>query len=1045
MKNFILIVMIISFGFFQINGQEPPEWNNTEILQVNRMDAHATLFPFGDFELAKTGKKEISKKFLSLNGMWKFNFADKPADRPMDFYKPEFDISAWNEIVVPSNWELQGYGALTYVNTTYEWSNDMNLPLNPSLPIIPDEDNSVGSYRRNFTLPSDWVGKDVYIHLGDVKSAFYIWVNGHKVGYSQGSKTPAEFDLTEFVKPGENTIALEVYRWSDGAWLECQDFWRISGIEREVYLFTRPSVHIYDFFANSGLINNYKDGDFKLEAEVRNSNMQKGKYVFRATLMDGNNTVFEEVVEMKLKGEEKSTISFSKLVNNPKLWSAETPNLYTLILEISDKKGNSKEFISTNIGFRTSEMKYGQLLINGVAITVKGVNRHEHDETTGHVVSKEMMMKDIQLMKQNNINTVRTSHYPNDPYWYELCDKYGLYVIDEANIESHGYGHYTILFLGDTPMFMKSHLDRTIMMVERDKNHPSVILWSLGNEAGDGVNFDATYDWVKARDSSRPVFYEGAMGGRNTDIFCPMYHPIYEILKYAREVREKPLILCEYAHSMGNSTGNFKDYQDAIESNDQLQGGCIWDWVDQGIAMYTKDGEKYWGYGGDFGPAGTPSDGTFCINGLVFPDRTPHPALMEVKKVYQNIEFKQVNFSFDEIEIKNKYNFINLDQFAIYWELEAEGKVMQDGMVENVDVSPGESKIFSLQMVPFKPESGIEYFLNITVFKTSGDEMIPSGHIMAFEQFNIPVPYKEVEMSKGKTEKEGTIAVFEETDFIKVEVSPLMISFNKTTGQLVSLKNGGKELLHEGLSINFWRAPTENDFGNKMPDRMGIWKDAGKNAEMKSLGHSMNSDGKYEMNVKYWLPDIESFYFVDYEINGKGEIKVSGNLSPGSKKYLELPRFGMCLSLPQGYDHLNWFGRGPHENYVDRKESALVGYYKSMVKDQYVPYIAPQENGYKTDTRWLSLTDESGNGLRISGEPTVSFSALHFKNQDFDRKQRDGYHTIDLKERPEVYLNIDMMQMGVGGDNSWGAKTHAKYSMPFKDYDYSFMINVLGK
>lgn len=1034
MKNIFFIVSIFSLGLFQIYGQDLPEWNNTEIVQVNRMDPHSTLFSFRSFQHAKEGARERSENFLSLNGMWKFNYAESPAERPMNFYKVEFEVDSWTDISVPSNWELEGYGVPIYVNSEYEWTKDPNPPL------IPVDHNPVGSYRRNFNLPSDWAGKPVYIHLGAVKSAFYIWVNGRKVGYSQGSKTPAEFDLTDFVFPGENSIALEVYRWSDGSWLECQDFWRISGIERDVYLFTRPSVHIYDFFASAGLINNYADGDFKLDAEIRNLNSQKGKYILRATLQDGNNTVFEELIDLKFKGEEKQNISFSKLVQNPMQWSAEAPNLYTLILELSDMKGNSKEFISAKIGFRTSEIKYGQLLVNGQPIIVKGVNRHEHDEVTGHVVSKELMRRDIQLMKQNNINTVRTSHYPNDPYWYELCDKYGLYVIDEANVESHGMGYEPDRTLGNNPAFLKSHLDRTIRMVERDKNHPSVIIWSLGNEAGDGSNFNATYDWIKARDNSRPVHYERALGGRNTDIYCPMYPSITSLLRYAENLQDKPLIMCEYAHAMGNSTGNFKDYQDAIESNRQLQGGCIWDWVDQGIVKYTDDGEKYWAYGGDFGPADVPSDGTFCLNGLVFPDRTPHPGLMEVKKVFQNIEFKPVNFSFDEIEIKNKFYFINLDQFAIYWELEAEGKVIQDGIVENVDVEPGESKIFSLQMVPFKPESGVEYFLNLTVFKTTADEMIPSGHIIAYEQFNIPVPNKEAKMDRRNPKEEGAIAVFEENGNIQIEASGLMIAINQTSGQLTSIKNKGRELLHEPLSINFWRAPTENDFGNGMPERLKVWKDAGKRAELKNITHSMNNDGKYEVNVKYWIPDVESFYFVDYEINGKGEIEVSACLSPNGKNYPEMPRFGMSLALSEGYDQLNWFGRGPHENYVDRKESALVGYYKSTVKDQYVPYIAPEENGYKTDTRWLSLTDKTGNGIRISGKPTVCFSALHYKDQDFERTRRDGYHITDLTERAETYLNIDLMQMGVGGDNSWGAQTHAKYCIPFKEYCYSFVI-----
>ncbi len=1031
-----LLLFCLSIVMLQIKSQELPEWNNTDIVQVNKLDPHTTLFPFENMELAISGKKETSQNFLSLNGKWKFHFSEKPSERPMDFYKDEFDVGSWEEINVPGNWELQGYGIPIYVNTTYEWTND------PKPPLIPTDHNPVGSYRRSFQPPAGWVGQPVFIHLGAVKSAFYIWVNGHKVGYSQGSKTPAEFDITEFIHPGENSLALEVYRWSDGSWLECQDFWRISGIERDVYLYSSPKVMVYDFFANASLTNNYQDGLLSLTGEVRNFNAGKGKYSLAVTLLQGNAKLFDEVIDFKFKNEVKQDFELTKLLPAARAWTAETPNLYTLVLNLSGK-GMESVYYRAYIGFRTSEVRHGLLQINGKPVTIKGVNRHEHDEFNGHVVSRELMLKDIQLMKQNNINTVRTSHYPNDPYWLELCDKYGLYVIDEANIESHGMGYKPDRTLGNNPVFRKSHLDRTKRMVERDKNHPSVIIWSLGNEAGDGVNFDTTYHWIKWRDTSRPVQYERALGGKNTDIYCPMYTRIHDLLKYAGEVQEKPLILCEYAHAMGNSTGNFKDYQDVIESNRQLQGGCIWDWVDQGIAKYTAEGTKYWAYGGDFGPADVPSDGTFCLNGLVFPDRTPHPGLIEVKKVFQNIEFTPLKFSFDEIEIRNKFNFINLDQFAIYWELETGGEILQDGMVNGADVPPGESRIFSLQMVPFKPEPGKEYFLNLTAFKIAGDEMVPAGHIVAFEQFEIPVPMQENQTSvpPGK----GAIAVFDDSDYIRIEASNVSFSFDKSNGWLSSLKNKGEEMLHEGLALNFWRAPIENDFGNGMPERLGVWKHAGKNAELMEMSHTLNNKDNYEVSVKYWIPEVSSFYYLDYEINKAGQVRVSGCLKAGNKDLPPMPRFGMTLALPEGYENLTWFGRGPHENYSDRKESAFVGVYESTVRDQYVPYIAPEENGYKTDTRWISLTNESGEGIKFIGDPYVCFSALHFKMDDLDRKQRDGYHTIDLKERPETYLHIDLAQMGVGGDNSWGAKTHAEYTIPYQDYCYSFVIELFKK
>ncbi len=1023
---------LITFLAINATAQEKPEWDNPDIVQVNRMDPHATFFPFENYEQALAGDCSASEKFLLLNGKWKFNWVRKPADRPVDFYKPDFDVSGWDEIDVPANWQLKGYGVPIYVNIRYEWTD------HPNPPDIPHDYNPVGSYRRTFMLPSSWQGQEVFVHLGAVKSAFYIWVNGQKVGYSQGSKTPAEFDLTKFVHPGENTIALEVYRWSDGSWLECQDFWRISGIERDVYLFATPKVHLYDFFVRPGLVNQYRDGSFRFDGIVRSFSGEKGKYNLRATLLKKDSVIFSESTDFRSNGDDVP-LSFSKVVKDPDKWTAETPNLYTLVLALSDKKGNPLEYIAARVGFRTSEIRYGQLLINGVPVTIKGVNRHEHDEFNGHVISEATMLKDISLMKQNNINTVRTSHYPNDPKWYELCDKYGLYIIDEANIESHGMGYAPDRTLGNNPLFMKSHLDRTQRMVERDKNHPCVILWSLGNEAGDGVNFDATHDWIKSRDLTRPVHYERAQGGRNTDVYCPMYPTISSLEDYAREIRPKPLIMCEYAHAMGNSTGNFQDYWNVIERYSQLQGGSIWDWVDQGLVKYTADGRKYWAYGGDFGPEDTPSDGTFCINGLVFPDRTPHPGLMEVKKVYQSIGFKPVNFSFDEIEITNKYNFINLDKFNIYWEIEAEGKILQDGMVMNPDIPAGKSKIFTLGIVPFKPENGVEYFINLTAFLPEGNDIIPSGHIFAFEQFPVPVPF----LREVKNVDKGAKAVFEANNLINIEAGGTVYSFSKANGFLVSAKSGDIQLLQSPLSINFWRAPTENDFGNKMPERCKVWRTAAGNAEFKGISHSQDEKGYYSVYAEYWLPDVQAKYTLSYMINGAGEMKVTASFIPSGTDYPELPRFGMMFSVPAGYENLSWFGRGPQENYIDRNTSAFVGLYHSNVDDQYVPYISPEENGYKTDVRWATLLDGKGNGLMIQGDPQISFSALHFSNEDLTREKRDGYHTIDLVRRDDTWLNVDFKQMGVGGDNSWGAKTHAIYSLPYRQYSYSFILRPL--
>lgn len=1035
MKKIILFNLLLLLSFIPGISQELKEWENPDIVQINKLDPRATFFSYENMNLALKNNPLSSVFYKSLNGKWKFNWSKSPLGRPEDFYRNDYDVSAWDEIKVPSNWELKGYGVPIYVNTSYEWTK------NPEPPKVPVEYNPVGSYKRDFTIPENWSDRQTFIHFGAVKSAFYIWVNGEKVGYSQGSKTPAEFDITKYLDSGKNTLALEVYRWSDGSWLECQDFWRISGIERDVYLYSTPKAHISDFFVEAGLINYYQDGSFTLNVDVMNQGDKLMKASLEIVLLEGEKKILKNTAELKIKFGKKESLSFEEMIDSPKKWSAEIPNLYTLTLELKDKDGKSLEFTSSKVGFRTSEIKHGQFLVNGKPILIKGVNRHEHDEFEGHVVSIEMMLKDIQLMKQNNINTVRTSHYPNDPVWYQLCDQYGLYVIDEANIESHGMGYDPERTLGNNPVFKKSHLDRTIRMLERDKNHPSIIFWSLGNEAGDGVNFDATYDWIKSRDLSRPVHYERAFTNRNTDVFCPMYHSIPQMLGYVERWREKPLIQCEYAHAMGNSTGNLKDYWDAIEKYDQLQGGSIWDWVDQGLAKYTDAGEKYWAYGGDYGPQGVPSDGTFCLNGLVSPDRTPHPGLMEVKKVYQNVDFKPVDYSFDEIEVKNKYFFTNLSKFGIYWELETEAEVLQQGMLMDLDIPPGGTRILSLGLIPFKTDLKAAYFLNFTVFELEGNELIPSGHIVAFEQFLVPSPQDNV----FEHEDNGSKAVIQTDSEIKIVTEEIKFTFSKTTGFLNSIVKGEKEFLKAPFRLNFWRAPTENDFGNKMPNRQKVWENAGRNAVLKDISHEQNELGYYVVDVDYYLPEVNANYYINYSISGKGEIHIETYMESFGMDKPNLPRFGMSVTLNEEYDQLSWFGRGPHENYQDRNSSALVGYYQSDVNDQYFPYITPQETGYKTDTRWLSLLDENGEGLMFVGDQLLGFSALHYSMDELNRAHREEKHTSDLTLSPEVFLNIDYKQMGVGGDNSWGARPHSEYSLPFKPYAYSFVIKILDE
>lgn len=1029
---FTLISGLASFS------QSLPEWQDPDIVQINREEPHATLFSFSDFETAFVGEERASGNVMSLNGLWKFYYSPNPASRPADFYKTSFNSRKWDDIRVPSNWELEGYGIPIYVNSDYEWTK------HPNPPEVPEDENPVGSFITDFRIPPSWDGKQVFIHFGAVKSAFYLWVNGENVGYSQGSKTPAEFNITPYIKKGRNKLAVEVYRWSDGSWLECQDFWRISGIEREVYLHARPQVYIRDFFCKAGLLNEYKDGLIDLDVEVWNSfNGSINDYELTAELYKKGNPAApfwsgSAVIETNTEG--PASALFQQVIEGVDTWSAEIPNLYTLILKLSDGKGDVQEYISTDVGFRSSEIKYGKLLINGKAVHLKGVNRHEHNEFTGHVISREDMKQDVLLMKQNNINAVRTCHYPDDPFWYKLCDQYGLYVIDEANIESHGMGYNPRRTLGNNPIFRKSHLDRTIRMVERDKNHPSVIIWSLGNEAGDGVCFDATYDWIKSRDLTRPVQYERATSGRNTDIFCPMYSRIHHLVDYALRHPDKPLIMCEYSHAMGNSNGNFKDYWDVIERFDQLQGGFIWDWVDQGIAQFDKNGEKYWAYGGDFGPEDVPSDGTFCLNGVVWPDRTPKPGLAEVKHVYQGVGFETVPFTENKVLIKNKYDFISLDHFDIHWTLESQGRVIDEGIIDSPDIAPGESKIFEIDFARDIRKTLSEYFINFNVILNHDLSPLSKDLILAREQFSLtPGRVKRITADSWNKPAAETISVSSSEGVMQMMTKNVRVSIDEQSGFISGISVDGNDLLQEGPTPNFWRAPTENDFGNNMRGRCGMWEHFGQELQLQTLLQS-DVEGMVVVTAEYLHPGTRSNYKIDYCLNRKGELLINTAFNPASDDFPEIPRFGVQMVLQEDYDSIEYFGRGPHENYRDRNHASFIGLYESTVEEQYVPYIAPEENGNKTETRWLVLKDDKGYGLMVLGSPLFDFSVLHYSQDNLNREKRDGYHTTDLIRRKEVFLNIDYMQMGVGGDDSWGARTHPEYTLRSGPVEFSFIL-----
>jgi len=767
----------------------------------------------------------------------------------------------------------------------------------------------------------------------------------------------------------------------------------------------------------------------------------------------------ESIYELK-KTVDSESVKFEADIESVEAWSSEYPNLYDLAITLYDQDGNTIESTATGIGFRVVEIKDSNLYINGKYVYLKGVNYHEHHDVSGHVVDKETMLRDIEIMKRHNINAVRTSHYPQPELWYELCDKYGLYLIDEANIESHGIGYDKDKTLGHLPQWGKAHLDRTIRMVERDKNPPSVIIWSLGNEAGDGQNFVVDYRWIKERDNTRPVQYERAEVSTNTpehhtDIWAPMYARIEMIRDYATSPESyRPLILCEYAHAMGNSVGNLQDYWDVIKEHSLLQGGFIWDWVDQGLLESGDSGEEYWTYGGDYGE-GMPSNGPFCINGLVWPDRTPHPSLAEVKKVYQYMDFIPLDIEQGKVEIRNDYLFTNLSEFKISWNITNNGEVINKGMFKNIDVPPGMSAQIQLPVDEIELVEGSEYFLNIEAVTLKEKNLVPGGEILAAGQIALDLDVQTKIVSPSSL---ALISYSEDENIVSVAADSYSISFNKETGVVTSWLCNGKELIIKGIQPDLWRPLTDNDYGNDNDKRAAVWKTAGSNVKLVSMSAAQTSVSQVDVDVKSVLSDDNGNSIVDYNLRysclGSGDIIVNIEFKKLDNRLPDLPRLGSQIQLLNEFENLRWYGRGPHENYNDRNTSAFIGIYESTVSEQYVPYIRPQENGYKTDTRWLTLTNQNGEGILVSGNPEISFSALHFLHEDFyspgnlANNRPDAYsvntHTNDLVPRDLVALNIDFGQMGVGGDTSWGARTHEKYRLANSQYKYSFRLRGLS-
>ncbi|MCU4177226.1 glycoside hydrolase family 2 TIM barrel-domain containing protein [Carboxylicivirga sp. N1Y90] len=1027
MKNLLKMIVLAMFVFTGIacSEQGKHDWENTEVFSVNKEPAHATFIPFDEVSDKPFRDKFESPFVKSLNGTWKFNFVKKPADRPKDFYKNDYNIEAWNDIEVPGNWELQGFGTPIYTDVPYPF------PANP--PFIPNDFNPVGSYKRSFSIPSDWDGKEVFIHMGSVKSAFYIWINGEKLGYGQGSKVPAEFNITSYLHEGDNTVALEVYRYSDGAYLEDQDYWKISGLERDVFLIARPKTHLRDFFVKALLDKQYRDGVFSLETKFVGA-IDAAENVTVSIKRNGIE-YFNETKPVALNSVFKTSIK------DVKQWSAEQPNLYMLTITHKDANGKVIESVTRQIGFRTSEIKGGQLLVNGKPILIKGVNRHEHDMNTGRVVSMESMIKDIEVMKQFNINAVRTSHYPNREEWYDLCDKYGLYLVDEANIESHGMGYSPEKATANQAMWKNAYLDRVERMVQRDKNHASIIIWSMGNESGDGPNWPACYELMKSIDDTRPIQSEDAGLNEYTDIYCPMYARPWRLKQHTNHLQTRPLILCEYAHAMGNSVGNLQDYWDLIYKHHQLQGGFIWDWVDQTFAIEDKDGNPIWAYGGDMGHVGVENDSNFCANGLVAADRSLNPHIWEVKKVYQNFHFEALDLSSNQIKIHNRFDFNTSENYQFEYSIQEDGLKIKSGLLKVPTIEANNSAVVSLPKFKINPKKGAQYHLNLNVKTKIATAMIPKGHEVAAEQFGLPYALPAI-----KRKARGRLEVSTVNNSLNVATKDHKVTFNKEKGTLTQYSLNGLDIMKGDLRPHFWRAQIDNDLGNGASSRVGVWKDVAD--RLRCVAFDVE-DLKDRVVVSTKLEDKQTEVLVEvvYSVLANGVINVDYQLIPGNKSMPELPRIGMHMLVNSDLKDLQWLGRGPHENYNDRHTSAFVGLYSGSVWEQYFPYVRPQETGYKTDVSWFSIINKEGNGFMVRGDEKLSANVLPFDYSVLYHKKKGEAqkHGGSVKEGDVYSVFIDLAQQGVGGDNSWGAKVHPEYCLPYKAYSYSYSIRPILK
>ncbi|PAU94920.1 hypothetical protein CK503_05475 [Aliifodinibius salipaludis] len=1022
--GFLLIVL--GLGCQQVKAQftlsELSDWENPQTIGINKESPRSIFVSYPDMESAvnDTDLEVTSPFYKSLDGEWKFKWSPNPKSRPATFYKNNSEVNNWDDIQVPAPWQTQGYGQPIYLNEQYPMESIMGGLFPPR---VPRDNNPVGSYKRTFTVPGGWEDRQTFVHFGGVKSAFYLWVNGKKVGYSEGAMTPAEFNITPYLQEGENTLSVEVYRWSDGSWLEDQDMWRLSGIYRSVYLHSQPKVHFQDFEIQGGLDEQYQDGKLEITAEVRhNTDKFIDAPIVEAHLFDqqgnrvGDGPVATAETEYNLESGMHSLAELRTEIKNPQKWTAETPNLYTVVLVLKNSDERVLEITRETTGFREAEIRDNMFMVNGKEVKLKGANLHDHDPQTGRTVDYETMVKDVKLMKRNNLNAVRMSHYPHDAKYYELFDQYGLYVMDEANIETHGISFRKNLLPGSDPLWTDAVMDRTRSMVEARKNHPSVVMWSLGNEAGYGTNFEQMAAYIRKADPTRPIHYQ------HMNSVADMMSYMYPSLDYLQDVINdpeitKPILLCEFVHSMGNSTGNLDEYMSLMENNHNFIGAFIWDWVDQGLWKETENGEGYWAYGGDYGDE--PNDGNFNFNGVVFPDRQPKPALEKVKHSYQSIKVESEDLKEGNIRVTNNFSHSSLEDYQLRWSMTEDGKSIQSGSVDALNIKAGDSQEINLPTDTPKLQAGREYWLNISFHLKEDTRWANKGFKVAWQQMKIP--YAVDSAPQISTDKITSLQVEEGDDKIKISDSNFSVVISQSTGALERYQFENESYISGSLKPNFWRATTDNDRAG-WGGSLDPWKEAAQNRTVKSIDVSKVSGNRVQVLVKGTLPVGQSTYQTKYTVLGDGMVQVDQKVTPiGNEIPPALPRVGMQMQIPKQYQTMTWYGRGPEENYWDRKKGISVGNYAGQIDSLWTNYPYPQENGNRSDVRWVAFTDDQGNGLMAVAESMLNISAWPYTLWDLE----EASHINELPRRDFYTANIDYKQQGVGGINSWTSHARA--------------------